>query len=102
MTRTFLFASSGHLSAQTCSWLDTQLADPVLRDPAAGVSAQIAGGRTRYGWLVYAPEDAAGGLPDDLAPVLIAARAQAAEYVLFDCDAPPLPGLPVLHTDLLA
>jgi hypothetical protein len=57
MTRQFLDASSGHLSPDTWAWLDARLADDVLRDPQNGVAGQIAGGRTRHGWFVYAPED---------------------------------------------
>ena len=74
----------------------------MLRDPGAAVAAQVAGGRTRFGWFVYAPEEGGTGeLPDDLARVLAHARAQGAEYALFDCDSQPDPGLPVLHPDFL-
>ena len=79
--RTFLDASSGHLSPDTWAWLDDQLSDAVLRDPANDAAAQIAGGKTRYGWLVYAPEGISEALPDDLAAVLLRARRQGAEYV---------------------
>lgn len=101
MVRTFLDASSGHLSPETWAWLDDQLSDALLRDPRNGNAAQIAGGRTRYGWLVYAPEGVAEGLPEDLTPVLLKARDQGAEYVLFDCDAVPAPDLPIRHPDFL-
>jgi len=77
--RTFLDASSGHLSPATWAGLDDQLSDAVLRDPANDTAAQIAGGKPRYVWLVYAPEGVAGGLPDDLAGVLLRARRQGAE-----------------------
>lgn len=97
--RTFLDASSGHLSPATWAWLDDQLSDAVLRNPANDAAAQIAGGKTRYGWLVYVPEEAAEGLPDDLAGVLLRARRQGADYVLFDCDAPPATDLPTRHQD---
>lgn len=101
MLRTILDASSGHLSAETWMWLDGQLSDALLRDPRNESAAQIAGGKTRYGWLVYAPEGAAEGLPADLSLVLANAREQGAEYVLFDCDAVPTPELPILHADFL-
>ena len=84
MLRTFLDASSGHLSAETWAWLDEQLSDELLRDPRSESAAQIAGGKTRYGWLVYAPEGATEGLPEDLTTILLRARQQGAEYVLFD------------------
>jgi len=102
MMRSFLDASSGHLSPATWSWLDAHLADDVLRDPASGQAAAIGGGKTRHGWLVYAPEGAAEGLPEDLTTVLVKAREQGAEYVLFDCDAAPALDLPITHPDFLA
>jgi hemolysin-activating ACP:hemolysin acyltransferase len=99
--RTVLDTSSGHLSPATWAWLDEQLSDAVLRDPLNAAAAQVAGGKTRYGWLVYAPEGVAAGLPDDLTTILLRAREQGAEYVLFDCDAPPASGLPMRHPDFL-
>ena len=45
-----------------------------------------------------APEDPpACPIPDDLAAALAHARRQGCEYALFDRDAPPSDGLPVLH-----
>ena len=101
MIRPFLDLSSGHLSADTQVWLDAQLADDVLRAPENSQAAMIAGGKTRYGWFVYAPEDIAEDLPDDLTTVLRKGREQGAEYVLFDSDAAPHPDLPILHPDYL-
>ena len=69
MIRPFLDLSSGHLSPDTRTWLDAQFADAVLRAPENSHAAMIAGGKTRYGWFVYAPEDVAEGLPSDLAAV---------------------------------
>lgn len=97
--RTFLDMSSGHLSPATWAWLDAQLADDRLRDPGNADAAQIAGGKTRYGWFVYAPEAVAEGLPEDLTGLLLEARRQGAEYVLLDCDAPPTADWPVRHPD---
>ena len=97
--RPFMEASSGHLSADTWTWLDAQLADRLLRHPTAEYAAQIAGGKTRYGWFIYAPEHTPDGFPTDLLRVLALARQKAAEYVLFDCDAPSDEALPVLHPD---
>lgn len=101
MIRPFLDLSSGHLSPDTQAWLDAQLADAVLRAPENSHAAMIAGGKTRYGWFVYAPEDAAEGLPADLTAVLLKGREQGADYVLLEGDAPPHPDLPVLHPDFL-
>lgn len=98
--RAFLDASSGHLSPDTWAWLDANFADEGLRDPRNHAAGQLAGGRTRYGWFVYAPEEPpAVAVPDDLAAVLRHAHRLGAEYVLFDRDAAPLPGLPVGHPD---
>jgi hypothetical protein len=97
MIRKFLDVSSGHLSRQTWTWLDEQPADEVLRDPSNVTAAGIAGGRTRHGWFVYAPEDPPAGYPADLLVVLAMARIREAEYVLFDCDAVRDQGLPILH-----
>lgn len=99
MIRTFLDLSSGHLSPETQAWLDAQLANNLLRAPENAHAAMIAGGKTRYGWFVYAPEGGADGLPEDLAATLRTARAQGAEYALFDCDAPIRPDLPIRDPD---
>jgi hypothetical protein len=99
--RIFLDISSGHLSPETWAWLDDQLADRVLRDPNSEGATRIAGGKTRYGWLVYAPEGVAEGLPQDLEAILVHAREQGAEYVLLDCDAEVMTDRPVLHPDFL-
>lgn len=99
--RKFLDTSSGHLSPATWAWLDEQLSDVALRDPLSDAAARVAGGKTRYGWLVYAPEGVAEGLPDDLSAILLRAREQGAEYVLFDCDAPPASDLPIRRPDFV-
>ena len=99
MMRRFLDCSSGHLSSETWSWLDANLAEDVLRDPASRITAALAGGRTRYGWFVYAPEDPDDAMPEDLRRICCSARRHGAEYVLLDCDAVPMEDLPVLHPD---
>jgi hypothetical protein len=99
MIRSFLDASSGHLSADTWSWLEANFAEDTIRTPANHAATAVAGGKTRYGWFIYAPEDAVEGLPEDLMAVQRRAREQGAEYVLFDCDAAPILGLPILHPD---
>lgn len=102
MIRHMLDCSSGHLSADTWSWLDAQLADDSLRDPRNAAAASIAGGRTRYGWLVYAIQQAEEPIPADLASVCDYARRRGADYILFDCDANPDQDLPILHPDFVA
>ena len=99
MMRRFLDCSSGHLSPDTWAWLDAQLADDVLRAPGNLTAAGIGGGRTRYGWFVYATDVKLDGLPPDLRAICAYARRRRAEYILFDSDAPPIEDLPVLHPD---
>ena len=99
MIRKFLDISSGHLTLDTWTWLDVQFGDDSLRDPRNCVAGELAGGRTRYGWFVYAAENPLSGVPDDLARILAEARKRGADYVLFDCDAVPDQGFPVLHPD---
>ena len=102
MIRRFLDCSSGHLSPDTWHWLDREFVEGDLRDPRKVVAGLLAGGPTRYGWFVHAPEDPLTvPIPTDLATVLRHAREQGAEYVLFDCDAILLEGLAVLHPDFL-
>ena len=101
MIRRFLDVSSGHLSLDTWHWLDTQFADEELRDPCNHVASELAGGRTRYGWFVYAPDHPINDVPDDLARIFKVARRHRADYVMFDADAPPHPDLPILHPDFL-
>ncbi len=99
MIRRFLDVSGGHISPETWEWLDSQFADHSLRAPENSTSALLAGGKTRYGWFVFCPEEHTDELPQDLRRVLAGARRRGAEYVLFDCDAIPLEDLPILHPD---
>ena len=94
--RRFLDVSSGHLSAETWTWLDAQTDADLVRDPSHR-HAEILGGRTRLGWFVYASEAPVAPVPADLAAIMRRARQQDVEYVLFDVDAPLSKDLPVLH-----
>jgi hypothetical protein len=84
MIRKFLDCSSGHISPGTWTWLDAELADEILRDPGNSIAAGIAGGRTRYGWFVYALQETCIDIPADLRRVCKFAHARGAEYVLLD------------------
>lgn len=99
MIRRFQDVSSGHLSPETWDWLDAEFADEMLRNPSSKTAAALAGGRTRYGWFVYAPEAPFSDVPADLADILAEASRQGAEYVLLDCDAVPNQDLPILHPE---
>jgi len=96
--RRTLDVSSCHLSAETWAWLDAQTTDTAVRDPASR-SAEILGGRTRHGWLIYAGLMPTAPVPADLLAVMRCAQRLKCDYVLFDADARPLAGLPVLHPD---
>lgn len=98
--RRFLDASSDHLSPETWAWLDAQTTDEALRDPDNRLGTELLGGRTRYGWLVYANDSPTEPVPADLLAVLRLARARGCAYVLFDSAAPPVPDLPLLHPDV--
>jgi len=95
--RAFLDASSSHLSPETWAWLDAQTTDEAVRDPDSRVAAELLGGRTRYGWFVYAHTHPTEPVPADLVAVMRLARRVGCEYVLFDCGAPPAADLPLLH-----
>ena len=96
MIRSFLDLSSGHLSPETWAWLDAQTTGEVVRD--LGPSAQVVlAGSMRYGWFVYADEELGETIPADLAAVFRLARLRVCEYVLLDCGATPMEGLPILH-----
>lgn len=94
--RCFLEVSSGHLSAETWSWLDEQTADDLVRDPRHR-HGDILGGRTRHGWFVYAHEDPTAPVPADLLAVMRLTRQRECDYALLDCDVLPMEDLPVLH-----
>lgn len=101
--RGFLDVCPGHLSPATWAWLDARTADHARRgldkmhDPARREYLGLTGGRTCYGWLVYVPEPIVGPVPEDLAAVQQLAHSLGCDLVVFDCDAPLTPDLPVLH-----
>jgi len=96
--RRTLDVSSFHLSAETWTWLDEQTTDTAVRDPASR-SAEILGGRTRHGWLIYAGLTPLEPVPADLLAAMRRAQRLKCDYILFDVDACPLAGLPLLHPD---
>ena len=55
--------------------------------------------RGDYGFLVFVTEDHAR-VPDDLRPVLNAARDQGFDYVMFDADGPRVDDLPWYEEEL--
>ncbi|MEV6403996.1 hypothetical protein AB0M58_13760 [Streptomyces bobili] len=55
--------------------------------------------KTKYGWLMYAPESSGalageGDWPEELLPIIKLARDNGCAYVLFDADAPEIDQLP--------
>ena len=91
--------SSGHLAAETWAWLDTGFADDKLRDPKNSMASQLAGSKTRHGWLVYAPNWALPDVPQELVRILTDARRGGYDYVLFDCNAAADRNYPLAHPD---
>lgn len=81
--RLFFDCSTAHLSPDARAYLD---------DHAAARDEMIA--TTPHGWFLWCGGDPAEDGPDDLAHVMRHARALAAEYILFDCDAEPNEALP--------
>lgn len=80
--RVFFDCSTAHLSPSSRSYLDARCE----RDDLVA--------RTPYGWFVRAEEAPDDDVPADLVGVTAHARTLAAEYILFDCDAPEHPSLP--------
>src|SRR3546814_3009327 len=76
--RSFLDCSTAHLSPAARDHLDMV---------AASRSEMVAA--TPYGWFLWAGQDGVDDrMPDTLTAILAYARTLAADYVLFDADAP--------------
>lgn len=88
--RRFVVISTAHVSETTARRLDTT---PAKEWPCAG------GPYGEYGWFVYAHDENAGvgddAIPADLFDVMCWSCANGCDYVLFDCDADAVDGLPV-------
>ncbi len=84
--RLFFDCSTAHLKQSTYDMLE-QIAD----------DGEVFTASTPYGWFVWAEEDPQPDLPDELAAIMAHARSKGAKYILFDCDAPENPELPVFE-----
>ena len=91
--RVFFDCSTFHLSVATRRWMDERAVEAATRQ-LAPIDAPSA---TPFGWFLYAALPPYQGEPPDLIAVMRHARAQGAEYVLFDADAPPNAALPVFE-----
>ncbi len=91
--RIFFDCSTAHLSAATRRWLDENAVEAATRQ-LAPIGAPSA---TPFGWFLYAAGPPYHGEPPDLIAVMRHARAQGAEYILFDADAQPNNELPVFE-----
>lgn len=83
--RRFLDLSTSHLRKKTCGDLNGW----------EGVTAY----ETKYGWLMYATAEAEEFAeeyrwPSELLPIVLLARANGCDYVMFDRDGPTVDGLP--------
>ena len=89
--RVFLNCSTAHLSRATQRCLDEHAVAAATRR----LSPINAPSVTPFGWFVYAAAPPFDSEPPDLIAVMRHARAQGAEFILFDSDAPENPALPV-------
>lgn len=87
--RKLLVLSTAHLTAETINRLECTFTDDW---PAVG------GDYGEYGWVFYAHDEKAGigkdQIPDDLWNVMVFARKQGCDNILFDRDAEIIPELP--------
>lgn len=79
--RTFLDISTGHLQRRTCERLNT----------LPGVTAYNI---PFYGWLMATPAENHSDWPTELEPIVGLAHTSGCAYVVFDCDAEIIEGLP--------
>ncbi|SMH26461.1 hypothetical protein [Mesorhizobium australicum] len=88
-TRRFVVISTAHVSEATAKRLDSI---PPKHWPCLG------GPYGEYGWFLYAHDENAGvgpdAIPDELFNVMIWARRQGFDCILFDCDADQVAELP--------
>lgn len=86
-----LEASTGNVSEQTARFLDYLDADTGI-EPDLPIT-YVKGG---YGWWVRVNPDRAdqSKVPADLLGVISFAHQHGCEWVMFDCDADPIEGLP--------
>lgn len=77
--RRLIVISTGHLTEATARLLDVM---PCRQWPCLG------GRYGEYGWFVYAHDENSGAdsVPEDLFAVMLWARKQGCDHVLFDCD----------------
>jgi hypothetical protein len=91
----YLDLSTAHLTPATRELLDDEpdFVTTVMKHPGG------------YGWLVYVqqddvdPEEDAENIPPDLLACLKLAREHDCVWMLFDCDADTIPGLPTYDDD---
>ncbi len=88
-TRRFVVISTAHVSEATAKRLNST---PPKHWPCLG------GPYGEYGWFLHAHDENAGvgsdAIPDELFDVMIWARRQRFDYILFDCDADQVAELP--------
>lgn len=80
--RSFLTLSTAHITQLTGDRLSTNMGDICV------------GGTIDYGWFIYADYENNGAIPDDLWGVMVYARANDCDYILFDRDADCIEYLP--------
>lgn len=98
MIRSFLDLSTGHVSRETSEWLNARAQATIEAEHANSEPPVLWVASTGYGWFLYARHDLEIldriGVPEDLKAVMRLASEMAAEFIMFDRDAPILDNLP--------
>jgi hypothetical protein len=87
----YLVLSTAHVRCTTATLLD-QWAD------LSAIEQPLAVSRTHYGWFIPTrsmPVASSAEVPDELPELLDFARAKGCAHILFDCDGPEEPSLPL-------
>jgi hypothetical protein len=90
--RRFVTISTGHLSFASHHWMDAEGVKAAAREPHALWMASM-----QYGWFLYTGYDGGefeDGVPDDVVALVRWAKRHGFDFVLLDCDAELVKGLP--------
>lgn len=99
MIRKFLDCSTAHVSDEARDWLNEMGQANAHADSTIGPLAHHVA-INNYGWWVYVPVDPStttDRFPCDLMEVFEYARRKNCDYILFDCDAGIIEGLPTFE-----
>lgn len=92
MIEKILTLSTAHVTADTAAQLDDR------QHQMLGIAPFICFQKDDYGWFVHVPTVPEvtwhGQIPPDLNACMAMARAEGCTWLMFDCDADPVEGLP--------